>query len=326
MCPETFEAYRCCFGGSAFPRKPINPKHFMHCCHRHGLLASLYQKTQGQGWLDPAIESKLAEAYRDQFFNYAVYQDLLEKLHAALQTAQLQVVLLKGVALWLERYSPPMLRHVSDIDILVLPGQRALVIQLLEELGLAGDSEGKSFKDARDRRVDLHDGKLGIIEENSGITVGEILRTCRPAPNYPQFLLMGTELETTYLAIHAMKHSYLRFIWLNDIALCASQAGAAEPDRLARKALSWALYLHEYLLSGDAASRHGLNAIEAYLARRMLVVDQHPLGKILVALYQPTPAKAWRCLVEGARRDGDRQEPLTRRLLRLFREALASFS
>lgn len=327
ICPALFEAFRCCSLDLPFRPKVCDYDHFFHCCHRHGITAGLFENLQKHGSTDPQLLQRARFEYQNQFFSYAGYRDFLEKLHQLLRAAGLQVVLLKGGSLWFTCYSNPIHRHVSDIDILVRHQDRDRLETELNALGYEADREHKLYRDGSGRIIDVHCGHLGLAEESSGINCEKLLTSARPLVDYPAFLTADPLLETQYLAFHAMKHSYLRFSWLQDVFLsCQRHGDSSLFGPLQRKPVDWSLYLYD-LLSGRENPRRGeLNVIERYLARRMLRVDQHPLGQALLALYQPTWKARLRGLIYGIKGRSATTETFPRRIRRLLREAARIFT
>lgn len=323
--PELFEAYRCCALRVPFTATVRDHAHFLHCCHRHGLIVDLYENLRSFGSSDPELETTLTEAYRDQFLSYAQYLTVLKSLDEAMGNKGLEVVLLKGAALWFSCYRDlPMSRHVSDIDMLVRPEDRDALVALLHRRGFMGDPSGKTFKDSQQRIVDLHCDTLGVAENSSGVTVDAVWKGSRPLEGYSSLRLMDPELEIHYLALHALKHSFLRFSWLRDVALLCQHGTARKPgSAMIAKMRDWSLYLHESLLC-ETPSPRGLNSLERHLAVGMLCDYKHPLGKFLVALYQPGIRAKAVCLAHLIQRPGDRKESMLFRLWRLFGKALTS--
>lgn len=320
---QLFDALRCCGLDQPFRSKVIDYDHFFHCCHRHGITGSLFENLQKHGTDDPVLLSRAKEQYRNQFFTYAGYRDFLDRLHTRLTAAGIKVALLKGASLWFTCYTNPMLRHVSDVDILIRAQDLDRIEPELAAMGYQADSERKLFRDGSGRIIDVHCGNLGLAEESSGIGSDDLLASASPLPGYPSFLTAAPSLETRYLAFHAMKHSFLRFSWLRDVYLSQLRH---KDSPLESKPIDWALYLHNLLTGPESQQKFRLNALERYLARRMLRVDQHPLGQILLAWYQPTWSASLRCLVRGTRGKIATRESLSCRVRRLLRETSGIFT
>jgi hypothetical protein len=117
---------------------PADWQTFVTAAHQHGVAPLLYHTLEHTGWPE-AIPESVRHTMRLSFYqttatNTLLYKELASIL-AALQTAHIPVVVLKGAALAKTLYPHIGLRPMMDIDLLVQPQHRETAIQTLHDLG-----------------------------------------------------------------------------------------------------------------------------------------------------------------------------------------------
>jgi len=184
----------------------------------------------------------------------------LAALRAALREARRQVILLKGAALLDDQYGGRVgLRPLGDVDLLLRPSDLPWVAGWLRRRGYEPVSSSSPFFSRGVVSFDLHTEIVG------GDWVGRKARVFRldPIALWPEAIPREPGDTTTLvlspvhlrlqLAVHALKHSYSRLIWLVDLALVlrdapwpalltqARAAGALRPLAYAVAAVDWLL-------------------------------------------------------------------------------------
>src|SRR5215470_3458627 len=184
----------------------------------------------------------------------------LAALRAALREDRRQVILLKGAALLDDQYGGRVgLRPLGDIDLLLRPSDLPWVAGWLRRRGYKPASSSSPFFSRGVVSFDLHAEIVGSE------WVGRKARAFRldpPAlwreaklrePADTTTLVLSPVHLRLQLAVHALKHSYSRLIWLVDLALVlrdapwpallehARASGALRPLAYAVSALDWLL-------------------------------------------------------------------------------------
>lgn len=288
--------------------------------HRNGLIGVLAHQVKRHGHPDRVFASALKDLYKRAFFKWARYQALLEGLEPHLERAGLQLVLLKGSALARSVYPWPGLRPLSDLDILIRDEQRPELAALLCSQGWKASSDGLIFFDSQGRQIDLHGPDLGRAERFCGLDEGAVWTGCQPLEHSRVYRVLSPANGLAHLAVHALKHSYNRLIWLIDIALVTRTSQIQYPlHPAAEKALQDGLFLVGQLTGAPYRPR------PPWLIRPLLASmpgnEQHPLGQLLLAWHQPDwPSRRsfFRTAVSQPAYDNAESGP--RRWLRLLRQ------
>ncbi len=312
------EALRCFLNDQPY-RLPPPPG--LEEVHRNGLSGCLAYQVQRHGHPDADFALAMKDLYKSSFFKWARYQALLEELEGPLERAGLEVILLKGSALARTVYPSPGIRPLSDVDMLVRPDQRGELGRLLSAAGMVESSDGLMFSDRQGRQIDVHGPDVGRAERYCGLSGEEAWADCRPLEGSRVWRGLGPRTALAHLAVHALKHSYSRMIWLVDIALVARQPDLPPPENAAaRSALEDGLYLAARL-SGEPV-RSKPNFVLRLLLTSMPGRDQHPLGQLLLAWHQPGWADRSRFMRTAfSPPPYDDLESRTQRYWRLLRQA-----
>jgi hypothetical protein len=177
--------------------------------------------------------------------NTARLQDMLgefRRLNAAFRTNGIKVITLKGFSLFPDFCPDPVLRHQTDFDFLVRPGEAGPVAEVLRSQGYATPKlsySGESFFSTALRRVPSRTDDLYAIQHHRQIDLHVSLAESSPwlpfefsgsdHPPVPMNLagidFYGLSLELRFLGqvLHAFRHSFrswLRLSWLLEIGHC----------------------------------------------------------------------------------------------------------
>ena len=203
---------------------------------KEGLAGFLYRSLLKTGLLDeidPNRKQELSSRY------YLTIRHNLKLIHATneiyreLNRINLRVVLMQGVALLLQVYRDAGLRPMKDIDLWVLPGQYAAVVNCLIGLGF---SRSPIYPDTFIRGMiilDIRRHLLGgdrIRRRDMLITIDQedvFKRTCQVAAGSTTARCLDPADQFLYLTQHAFKHNLERLIWLVDLT---SMTAAWEPS------------------------------------------------------------------------------------------------
>lgn len=286
VCQDTFAVFRACLTDQPCAVLPPDRDRFWHNLHRQGLVAPFCLLLKRHGHPDAAFladsQARLAQA----FFQQAPYRALLERLQASLAQAGLEVVLLKGAALWYTAYANPLERHVSDVDLFVLGPTRPRLLQVLTELGFEGNASGSSFMDQSGLLFDIHIDEIGTIERFCGLDGRGLWQRSLTLEANPGFRVLGPADQLAYLSLHALRHSYARLGWLLDLNVLAGATSARPEHPTSRYAFGCCRCLTDHLLGVKSEERIGW--LSRCLTQLMTRWDLHPLGKILLGLALPS--------------------------------------
>lgn len=159
------------------------------------------------------------------------YQAELKKILRRYDGGDLAV--LKGGALLYSVYGDWSLRPQSDLDLLVRPENMDKLSGLLRAMGYAPDSfhPGRFLKPplVLDAHTDLLDASR--IKSRAYLLSGRPAPVFVPVPDESGLLMLSREDALFYHALHAAKHSFLRWIWLYDAALMAGPGEKPFPER-----------------------------------------------------------------------------------------------
>lgn len=285
----------------------------MEQAHREGVWGLLLFRFPGS----ESIGKTDAERHAAESHLRGIHANHLRLRHAcgqvlkALQRAGVPVLCMRGVAVS-ERYYGELapLRPISDIDLL-LDGTRMLdAKQALWDIGFRPSAAYRSVYLRGDITLDLHDEPISIerVESRQHITplrAPDFFAHTRDGAlaGVDAALLLDVSLELPYLALHAMKHSFERLIWLYDIALVAKRVDeegaweqvdqAVRTYRLQRPCYYALAYAREHLGAPVPyalleSMRPSMGFVERNLFRRYMQHRTIPyLGERLMARMQP---------------------------------------
>ncbi len=181
-----------------------------------------------------------AEALNGIFFKNGNHFAELARLHQRLVKGDVRVILLKGAALIETVYRGQMgLRPLSDIDVLVKTSDVPFLQEELRLLGFHSPASSRSLFTNGPVAFDIHTDLIGagrIRRRSLAVEFDEESLWTRSLPvesGASQLRVLCPEHQFLHLAVHALKHSYSRMIWLVDLGLVSKQLDWSELVRLA---------------------------------------------------------------------------------------------
>lgn len=206
---------------------------------------------------------------------------VLRGLAGGLERAGLDALLVKGAALALTTYEPPWTRPMSDVDVLVRPGQAQAVISALESAGaerLGAEVHGETVLHARrgviEVAVEVHT-TLDKVAPRSLDLPGIFARSMQ-APGKLPFRVPDALDHVLLLAQHAASHELRHPLGLVDLHVLLSRG--VDRDTLFERAhtvgLEKALYAcfsALFALRATSVDRHLVNAVDPGFFNRVLL-------------------------------------------------------
>lgn len=203
----------------------------------------LYKILEGQGERFAAQLPLLRGVYLESMRTNGQRLGLLEKAGQRLSAAGVETVLLKGASLAEPVYRNLALRPMTDLDLLVRPGQVQPALEALAGLGYSqvdDDPYGGATDEYRNEielsnpngsqpMIEIHWTLLQPPYYQEKISTDWVWSQTRPYPcGRARFLRLDPELEMLYLCAHLyLKHFGEGLLWLNDLAelafACASE-------------------------------------------------------------------------------------------------------
>jgi hypothetical protein len=173
------------------------------------------------------------------------------RLQRVLKTADIPVLVLKGVALAQLAYGSLGAKHARDIDLLVPPERAETAIQLLEREGYVLSSPAKQLSDRQRHAVVRYAREVELVHSDSHLIVelqwrvmdNPVLLRDVDAHSAAQNVTLsdGATVQTlgqddlfAYLCVHGAHHAWSRLKWLADVN--ALVANGADVGRLYRHA------------------------------------------------------------------------------------------
>ena len=210
----------------------------VHHCARHGLSAYVADALErAKVTLPPGEQQQLTADARATVAQGAKNKRLLLSVVDALAARGITPIVLKGYGLAVRLYDSPLVRPITDVDLLVLPQELPLVHQVLEALGLSHRPDPSLGEVLEEHHHEAFAGPAGLVEVHFRLFAGFGMATYddsavqarawsstleRRAVRY-----LSPEDEFLYLAVHAANHAFLRASWLVDLQRFAR---AAPPD------------------------------------------------------------------------------------------------
>jgi len=181
-----------------------------------------------------------AEALNGIFFKNGNHFAELARLHQRLVRGDVRVILLKGSALIETVYRGQMgLRPLSDVDVLVRSSDVAFLQEELRSLGFHSPASSRSLFTNGPVAFDVHSDLIGagrIRRRSLAVEFDEESLWTRSLPvesGAGHLRILCPEHQFLHLAVHALKHSYCRMIWLVDLGLVSKQLDWSELLHLA---------------------------------------------------------------------------------------------
>jgi len=280
-----------------------------------GLLAAQLQRLALLYQYDFPLD-RFAQAHHHLFARNGAFFAELTALHKELQQHGLQIVLLKGGALIETVYQGHLgLRPLSDLDLLIKDTDLPCIKDILWRWGFRPPSPASNFWTHGPTAFDLHTDLLGATRIRRRAlafqfdTAALWREATRLEAHDPTLLLLSPPHQFLHLAVHALKHSFSRLIWLVDLGLVWQQLRWEDLllQAIASGTLRPLLYVLLSLqrLMGVEVPPHVWAALpqlgrleqrflEAVARRRGLVA----LGEVMVAFSIAERRRRWGYLVE----------------------------
>ncbi|MDQ2785616.1 MAG: nucleotidyltransferase family protein [Chloroflexota bacterium] len=292
---------------------PLDWEYLLRAADSHGLLPLLHQWIQSQPDIavPPEISAQVSGAYWANHFRNRIFLEELARVFQNAAAAGIAVMPLKGAALALLYYPTPALRPMSDLDLLVRPGDVGAMTGLLHRLGYKEVFGGIVLLD--ERFFDAQRGERRFVANKDGC---DVLIELRIEPLDPlidmlsaldpvldaalhdraawmwtrgqdatharaPFARLSPEDLLLHVASHlTTRHRYFRLLWLYDLSLIITAHG---------NDIDWAYV-------GDAARRLRLSVpVHAALAAaRQLLGAPVPLAEMEKILF--AGGERWRPL------------------------------
>ena len=232
---------------------------------------------------------------------YLIRAHLLERMAAALTAARAAARLVKGAALALTHYPAPWVREMSDIDLLVRPGDEARVVDALERAGLDRDEGDRT----RPRTAALF-GEIAmnadvagaplLVEVHTGLDKvvarpvdhAAIFARARPAPGLAGLLVPEDADHVLLVVLHEASSEFRHLLGFLDLHLLLR--GSPDVGAIRRRAREWALGSALYVaLAGLSALGAGsvplelLDELEPGALRRTALARYYDVGRFPLA-------------------------------------------
>ena len=203
--------------------------YFLDRARGEGVLSFVYKRLSEIGSVQSIVPESIRRRLESSYYTVATRNTLLyEKLNNILkyfQEAEIEVILLKGVALAGTIYPDIALRPMYDIDILIHKQDFSLVEDKLKELGYINSSAYPEDFHKDNMMVDVHWDLMNITRVKSRmqsyrINMDEIWKNSRIiASNGQKSRILSPEHFLMDLCLHLVLHHGLSgLIWFIDIA------------------------------------------------------------------------------------------------------------
>ncbi len=194
----------------------------------------VYSIIHDQGIFPPILEQKLQKAYEHNRVRNIYLFSELKTILRRFEVAGIQNILLKGCALSKEIYGSVALRPVTDMDLLVHPGETESALKVLKSLGYDSLMPERGVNSSL-----LFENEVLLTKPGPIRTVIEIHWSLLDSPYYQSYLNMNwfwqtaakldffgaptfifsPEAQLLHLCSHLMlHHSGRRLLWQHDIA------------------------------------------------------------------------------------------------------------
>jgi len=171
-----------------------------------------------------------------------VIRAALEDLDRAFSGSGLQVLVHKGAALAFSAYPDPGLRPMEDADLMVRRKDAGRLAGVLSGLGYSPQPRAPHLFFSARLRLDVHTHLLDAerVPARRLLTprgMGPVWEEARPlGPGFESLKTPSPADEVLNLALHALKHSMSRLVWLLDLDLLLSGRDKAFFEELASRA------------------------------------------------------------------------------------------
>ena len=256
---------RSCMSGA------VDIKRLIGLAVKEGLSGFLYRgflKTGLLDEIDPNLKQELSSRYYLTIRHNLKLIHTTNEIYGELNRLNLHVVLVQGVALLLQVYRDAGLRPMKDIDLWVLPGQYAALVDCLLGLGFNRSPiypdtfiRGRNILDVRRHllggdRIRRRDMLMTIDQEDV------FKRSCQVTAGSAAVQCLDPADQFLYLTQHAFKHNLERLIWLVDLT---SMTAAWEPS-------NW----NELMDRGRQLGQQNALCCMLYILRNMFKIELPP--------------------------------------------------
>jgi hypothetical protein len=230
---------------------------------RQEVMPFLYARLRQQavwGQVPQRMQAVLADDFRHHSLRTWQMQSALEQAVAALESADIPVLLLKGVALGHSLYGSPAERPIGDLDLLIAPDKLVAARQALLPLGYC--PQGLYWLTRWQQRyraelpfvnqsaefsgllLELHWSLVELPWYIDQIPPGDVWHAATPVPDLPGAWLPDPAVLLLHACAHLALHhsSSHRLLWLLDIDQLARSPALSWP-RLLELAGRWRLQL-----------------------------------------------------------------------------------
>jgi hypothetical protein len=271
-----------------------------------GILAIQLQQLTRERGIDLPI-APFAEAIRHDFARNGNHLAELTRLREALQKSPIQAILLKGAALIETSYGGQIgLRPLSDVDLLVKSSDIPVIHKELVAMGFCPANPHSSFYTNGSAAFDLHTDLVGASRirrraDAIRFDMDVVWESALPRDGRDgRLLVLSPAFQFLHLAVHALKHSFSRLIWLVDLALVARQQDwedllerAHETGTL--RPLTYALSALERCLAWEIPKEVRENLVRLNRTERLFLdlvkarrCEAHVLGEPILAFSIPS--------------------------------------
>lgn len=195
----------------------------------HGVASILYQNLNnlnGVYTVPPEIKKRLQQIYYGNLFRNMVIYNEVENIIQAINTSNIKVIALKGVALGEMVYSNRALRPLGDIDLLIKKGDLSVIEKIMDSIGyyIPGHLLSKEFylknhfhlslckRTSPYTHLELHwelvDGYKQQLTNMQYIWANAISTDIAGQ----HAMVMNHEDQLIYICMHLNKHGYLNRI------------------------------------------------------------------------------------------------------------------
>jgi hypothetical protein len=217
---------------TTYLQSPFDWDRLLHLAQREGiagLTAAELQRLTRENDLDLPIAA-FSEALRHTFARNGNHRAELMRLRDTLRKNQIQLILLKGAALVETHYGGQLgLRPLSDVDVLAKPQDLPLIRQALESMGFRRPNPLSTFFTNGSAAFDLHTDLIGASRIHRRalairFDMDTVWENALPLDERDdRLLVLSPPFQFLHLAVHGLKHSFSRLIWLIDLALVARE-------------------------------------------------------------------------------------------------------
>jgi len=209
----------------AEPSSPsVNWDRFYHLAKKEGLAGLCHRialTTSFQQHIPPQVFALLQNSYYQNFVNYLMCEKAVMEL---LSIIHCPLIFMRGISAIYRLYESPGMRGFSDIDMLTKTRDFENVAQTLLKAGYSTYQDYDHLFHKNGIFIDLHSDVIGISRIKARIYIStldheDLWRTSKPVNISGLSLnILSAEYEILILCYHFMKHSFLKLIWLVDIA------------------------------------------------------------------------------------------------------------